>query len=220
MAKLRGATYAEEVSNTHPIHRAASLDLRGHIYLAGGEHHRAALCFEKSLQDAKSAGSPLWVARAMRHIAHARMWFDPDGVMAIFPEAVELNEALGETVGVAQCEMAKAMAHSWMGDMVKAERFLDLSQSHEVDPVAIGHPWMVETCCVRLAATMLVRSPRQCAYWRVVQGALHDLIFGTQSPHCGLTVMIWQTLMRSSGMTRLIPHGCDGLGPLLICGEQ
>ena len=138
-------TYAEEVSNTHPIHRAASLDLRGHIYLAGGEHHRAALCFEKSLQDAKSAGSPLWVARAMRHIAHARMWFDPDGVMAIFPEAVELNEALGETVGVAQCEMAKAMAHSWMGDMVKAERFLDLSQSHEVDPVAIGHPWMVET---------------------------------------------------------------------------
>jgi len=137
--------YADEIPVSHPIHRSASLDLHGHIYLQGGEHARAAALFEESLQNAKAASLPLWVARSMRHVAHARMWFDPEGVLSMVTEAKELNQALGERIGVAQCEMASALAHAWLGDVTEAERLLALAGGHGADPLAIGHPWMVET---------------------------------------------------------------------------
>jgi tetratricopeptide (TPR) repeat protein len=164
-------TYAGAVMVSHPIHGAASLDLRGHIYLAGGEHSRAAACFEESLMKGKIAGSPLWIARAMRHVAHAKMWFDPEAVLSIISEATELNESLGEIVGVAQCEMAKAMAYAWIGDLDKAEKFLSLSQGHQVDPISIGHPWLVETLLRKAQGD---DAGAAAAALRVLSGTLKD----------------------------------------------
>lgn len=126
------------------VHGAAAHDLLGHIYLQGAEHAKAAEFFESAHSDSVKAGSPVWAARALRHVAGARMWFDPDGALKILPEARDMNEALGEQVGVAQCRLASALSWAWKGDLEKCEADLKWCKEVDLDKQAMGQPWMIE----------------------------------------------------------------------------
>jgi len=186
--RLKSALQKVSTSTSHPLIQASRLDLLGHIYIQGGEHEKGAAHFEDALVEAKQSGSPLWSARALRHVAHARMWYDPDGTLAILPEATEINSALNETTGIAQIEMAEALAWAWKGDWTRSETMLQACKSHHLDPVAIGHPGMIEILIalgqgdedrVRLVADQALRDPRA----RMV---------GDRRPHVWLAVIaLW-----------------------------
>jgi hypothetical protein len=66
----------------------------------------------------------LWVARALRHSALALMWIDPAAARDLLPEARELNAALGDTVGLAQCDLAGSVVAAGEGDFARAKRLL------------------------------------------------------------------------------------------------
>ncbi len=126
------------------VHRAAGYDLLGHIYLQGGEAAKAADFFGKAHSEATRARAPVWVARSLRHVAMARMWFDPDGALKVLPEAKDINEALGEQVGMAQCRLASALSWAWKGDLEHAVAELTWCEHADLDMQAIGQPWMIE----------------------------------------------------------------------------
>jgi tetratricopeptide (TPR) repeat protein len=128
----------------HPLQVAFRLDLLGHIHIQGGEHEKGAHYFEQALSAARESGSPLWVARALRHVAHARMWFDPEGTLDLMQEATEINLSLNEYTGLAQLEQATALAYAWRQDWAAAEEALAACNARSLDPVSVGHPTMVE----------------------------------------------------------------------------
>ncbi|MGH4012448.1 MAG: hypothetical protein ACRDSL_00610 [Pseudonocardiaceae bacterium] len=43
------------------------------------------------------------------------MWLDPGRSLAVLPEARDLNAALGDAIGLAQCDMAAALVHAHGG---------------------------------------------------------------------------------------------------------
>ena len=55
-----------------------------------------------------------------------------------------MNEALGESVGLAQCRMAAALAWAWRGDFERADDDLQWCERSDLDKQAMGQPWMVE----------------------------------------------------------------------------
>lgn len=142
--RLGAALAAVPIDDAPWVHRAAAHDLLGHIHLQGAEFLKAAEFFEQARHDAVKAGSPVWTARALRHVAAARMWFDPDGALQVLPEAHDMNEALGESVGLAQCRMAAALAWAWRGDFERADDDLQWCERSDLDKQAMGQPWMVE----------------------------------------------------------------------------
>ncbi|GII86583.1 hypothetical protein Ssi03_45730 [Sphaerisporangium siamense] len=99
-------------------------DLLGHVHLHNARFPEAAELFTEVLAQARQADAPLWAARAARHLALASMWFAPDRTLQIVPEARELNQSLGEVVGLAQCDMAASMAHAMRGEWDSAEYLL------------------------------------------------------------------------------------------------
>ncbi|OIJ66089.1 tetratricopeptide repeat protein [Streptomyces mangrovisoli] len=122
----------------------ARCDLLGHIHLQGGDHPAAAEWFTRALDEARRLGAPVWVARGMRHQAIAYAWYDADRALALLPEAREMNESLDERIGVAQCDLAAAVAWAWKGDWLRAGTSLRACWSHGINPVAIGHTGMIE----------------------------------------------------------------------------
>jgi tetratricopeptide (TPR) repeat protein len=182
--RLKTALLSASDNMRHPLQRASVLDLLGHIHLQGGDHSKAANLFEEALDHAKQSGSPLWVARALRHVAHARMWFDPDRVLEQISEATEVNDGLGEEIGVAQCQMASALAWAWKRDWEKCEDSLAACKAHSLDPLSIGHPGMIETL-IALGQGDMERATRVSSH------ALNDLrakFTQSRRPHVWLAV--------------------------------
>lgn len=99
-------------------------DLLGHVYLHGGDFVRSAEHFRRTLDHARRAGAPLWGARAARHLALATMWFDPAAAAAALPGARELNQGLGDLIGLAQCDLAAAVWAVAQGDVAAADALL------------------------------------------------------------------------------------------------
>jgi tetratricopeptide (TPR) repeat protein len=142
--KLATALAAVPHPTGHPLRRAATYDLLGHVHLQGGEHRKAADFFQHGHDAAIESGSPVWLARALRHLAMAKMWYDADATLAILPDARDYNEALGERIGLAQCELSEALAWAWKGELARAQDLLNTCENYDLDMQAIGQPWMVQ----------------------------------------------------------------------------
>ncbi|WP_301174596.1 hypothetical protein [Actinomadura geliboluensis] len=118
-------------------------DLLGHTYLQNAHFAEAARFFEATLEAAREANAPLWEARALRHLLLALMWYDADRTLSLLRRARELNSSAGESIGLAQCDMAEAMAQALRGERRKAaelleaaaRRFGELGASRELLPV-------------------------------------------------------------------------------------
>ncbi|WP_242909669.1 hypothetical protein [Actinomadura terrae] len=118
-------------------------DVLGHTYLQNARFAEAAGYFESTLEAAREANAPLWEARALRHLLLALMWYDPDRTLALLGRARDLNGSAGEAIGLAQCDMAEAMARALRGERhaaselldAAARRFGELGASRELLPV-------------------------------------------------------------------------------------
>ncbi|OLT11434.1 hypothetical protein BJF79_24205 [Actinomadura sp. CNU-125] len=118
-------------------------DLLGHTYLQNARFAEAAGFFEVTLEAAREADAPLWEARALRHLLLALMWYDADRTLSLLGRARELNASAGESIGLAQCDMAEAMARALRGERraaaglldAAARRFGELGASRELLPV-------------------------------------------------------------------------------------
>jgi tetratricopeptide (TPR) repeat protein len=131
------------VSGDRPLDHVRNRDLLGHVYLHGGEFERAASFYAGALADARGAAAPLWIARAARHVTLANMWFRPEQALRLLPEAYELNLALGEQIGVAQCELARGLSLAMLGKWKEAERWVAAARDRTDDYGAVGHPFAV-----------------------------------------------------------------------------
>lgn len=107
------------------LDRIRVADMLGHTYIHNARFADAARLFETTLEAAQAAGTPLWEARALRHLALALMWYDPDRTLALVPRARDLNSTVGELIGVAQCDLAASMAHALRGEHTQAADLLD-----------------------------------------------------------------------------------------------
>ncbi|GGV07046.1 hypothetical protein GCM10010182_27480 [Actinomadura cremea] len=107
--------------------RVRTADMLGHANLQNGRFEEAARLFETTSREARRANAPLWEARAQRHRLLALMWYDPDRTFALLPRARELNTSVGELIGVAQCDMAEALALAMTGERGRAARLLDVT---------------------------------------------------------------------------------------------
>ncbi|MDL4818169.1 phosphotransferase [Actinomadura opuntiae] len=107
------------------LDRIRVADMLGHTYIHNARFADAVRLFETTLEAAQGAGTPLWEARALRHLALALMWYDPDRTLALVPRARDLNSAVGELIGVAQCDLAASMAHALRGEHGQAADLLD-----------------------------------------------------------------------------------------------
>jgi hypothetical protein len=107
-----------------PIEQIRGSNMLGHVQLHNGRFNHAAELFTSALERARRVNAPLWQARASRHLALACMWLDPDRTLRVVPEARELNQSLGELVGLAQCDMAAATAHALRREFEQANTLL------------------------------------------------------------------------------------------------
>ncbi|GAA4242420.1 hypothetical protein GCM10022254_75370 [Actinomadura meridiana] len=118
-------------------------DLLGHTHLQNARFAEAAAFFESTLAAAREASAPLWEARALRHLLLALMWYDPERTLSLLGRARELNRSAGEPIGLAQCDMAEAMARALRGEgrtavgllETAARRFGELGAARELLPV-------------------------------------------------------------------------------------
>ncbi|MGH8902824.1 MAG: tetratricopeptide repeat protein [Egibacteraceae bacterium] len=160
-------------------------DTLGHLQMHNGRFEQAAELFTTTLEYARQAGAPLWVARATRHLALACMWFDPDRAFEVIPEARELNSSLGDGIGIAQCDMAAALSHAFCGEWADAERRLAEARSGfeavgatfemlPVDPVEAllhlgqGHIKEARSVARRLATATKTRRPLGPPVWSAI----------------------------------------------------
>ncbi|MFG2091597.1 hypothetical protein [Spirillospora sp. NPDC048824] len=117
------ARLLEGVSQTGPDQVRAA-DLLGHTHLQNAQFAEAAQYFESTLEAARAANAPLWEARALRHLLLALMWYDPDRTLSLLGRARDLNRSAGEPIGLAQCDMAEAMARALRGERQAASELL------------------------------------------------------------------------------------------------
>ena len=99
-------------------------DAMGHLELHNGRFGHASDHFARALENARAVRAPLWIARGTRHLALTRMWLDPTGAERLVLEARELNTVLGDTVGIAQCDLADALVHAHHRNWQQAEMLL------------------------------------------------------------------------------------------------
>lgn len=112
-------------------------DMLGHVHLHNARFEEAARLFHRALLLSEQAGAPLWAARAARHLAQALMWDDPDRTLDLLPQARELNQAVGELNGLAQCDLAASMAWALRGEHDRAAELLGAARRslEELDAV-------------------------------------------------------------------------------------
>ena len=145
---LRRSDYREvldlmDKASNASLDRIRVADMLGHTYLHNARFAEAAALFESSLDEARTTNAPLWEARALRHLTLALMWYDPDRALRLVPRARDLNSAVGELIGLAQCDVAASMAHAFKGDHHQAaqllgeatRRFTELGATRELLPV-------------------------------------------------------------------------------------
>ena len=99
-------------------------DLLGHLHLYHAQFARAAASYSAALEHARQAEVPLYIGRALRHLALAWMWLDPSRALAVLPEARERNQSIDGGVGLAHCEMAMALVCAHRNAWTDAERHL------------------------------------------------------------------------------------------------
>jgi hypothetical protein len=125
-------------------------DMLGHVQLHNARFEQSAALFQAAWEESEQSHAPLWAARAARHLAQACMWFDPNRTLQLIPRARELNQSVGELNGVAQCDMAAAMAYALCGEWESAapllaearRRFEELGATREllpIDPIEVLH---------------------------------------------------------------------------------
>lgn len=131
-----------------PLARARNQDLLGHVLLHSGQFTRSAELFEAMLDHARQVGAPLWAARAARHIALAAMWTNPARVRALLPEARELNEALGDLIGSAQCDLAACLAAVAEGELDRAGQLLESATRRTDESGVVGQLLPVDAVAV------------------------------------------------------------------------
>jgi Phosphotransferase enzyme family len=147
---LRRSNYREvarlmEQASSASLDQVRVADMLGHTYLHNARFAEAAALFESTLDQARAANAPLWEARAIRHLAQALMWFDPDRTLQLVPYARDLNASAGELIGVAQCDLAASLAHALRGEHQRAAelldaarcRFAELGATRELLPVEV-----------------------------------------------------------------------------------
>ncbi|MYQ48556.1 hypothetical protein GTW40_26550 [Streptomyces sp. SID4985] len=111
------------------IAQSGSADALGHLELHNARFQRATEHFGRALQHAREARSTLWTARATRHLALTHMWLEPDTAADFLTEARDLNSRLGDTIGLAQCDVADALVHAHRGRWDRAEQLLDRARA-------------------------------------------------------------------------------------------
>ncbi|MFY1691977.1 hypothetical protein [Plantactinospora sp. WMMB782] len=152
-----------------PLEDARTWDLLGHVYQHGGDFARSADFFRRALDQARATGAPLWGARAARHLALATMWTDPKLAVSMLPEARDLNQSLGDLIGLAQCDLAAAVGAAAEGDhdevdelLARAHRLteesgvvgqlLPVGAITVLTPLATDRPELARTAALALAA--------------------------------------------------------------------
>ncbi|MGW2308324.1 phosphotransferase [Actinomadura luteofluorescens] len=132
--------------------KVRTADMLGHTYLQNARFDEAAGLFESTLEEARKANAPLWEARAVRHLLLALMWYDPRRTLSLIPQARDLNTSVGELIGVAQCDMAEAMARALGGERERADELLRAA-SRRLDELGATRELLpVETLRVLLLA--------------------------------------------------------------------
>ncbi|WP_285697371.1 phosphotransferase [Actinomadura sp. NBRC 104412] len=162
-------------------------DMLGHTYIHNARFEDAAALFRRTLDEARAASAPLWEARAMRHLALALMWYAPERTLDLTPAARELNDAVGELIGVAQCDLAASMAHALQGEHDRAaelleeaaRRYEELGATAELTPAeairvlqyaAAGRGEEASAIAQRLAEATRHGEPECLPVWVVVTG--------------------------------------------------
>ncbi|WP_395107962.1 phosphotransferase [Actinomadura sp. SCN-SB] len=113
-------------------------DMLGHSNLHNARFEEAAAMFRLAFDHARRVHAPLWEARAIRGLALALMWFDPARTLRILPQARELNQTVGELIGIAHCDLAESMACALLGEMASADELLDAAVRRYDELGAVG----------------------------------------------------------------------------------
>jgi hypothetical protein len=113
-------------------------DMLAILQMHNARFEQAAELFAANLERARQADAPLWVARSARHLAMTYMWFDPSRALALIPEAREINQSLGDSIGINQCDTAAALAHGLRGEWLDTERLLVQARTRRE---ALGAPF-------------------------------------------------------------------------------
>ena len=132
-SRLGEALRYVERNASSEMDRTRITDFTGHVYLQGGDFERAAELFGKALAYAQAAGAPLWAAGAIRHRALAMMWIDPAAARQVLPQARELNAAMADTIGLAQCDLAASVVAAGLGEFDEARRLLVQSRQRMLE---------------------------------------------------------------------------------------
>jgi hypothetical protein len=130
--------YAERTT-VSALDQTRTTDLLGHVYLQGGDFARAADLFGAAREHAQMAGAPLWMAGALRHLTLALMWLEPEAARQVLPQARELNSAMADSIGLAQCDLAAGLLAAGTGDIVEARRLLNRSRQTALE-MGTGEP--------------------------------------------------------------------------------
>ncbi|MGI8333682.1 tetratricopeptide repeat protein [Actinomadura scrupuli] len=201
-------------ASTASLDQVRVADMLGHSYLHNARFAEAAALFESTLDQARAANAPLWEARAIRHLALALMWYDPDRTLQLIPYARDLNASVGELVGVAQCDMAASLSHALRGEHPQAaelldaarRRFTELGATRELLPIevievlqatATGDRDKAVSIAERLAQAAAAGRPECLPIWVPVTTLLAGL-------------GIWLTSGTLAGWTRQMPPSSDG----------
>jgi len=107
------------------VEQVRATNMLGRVRLYNADFEQASELFDEALKNAHQINAPLWAARASRHLVLACAWFDPCRALGLIPRARELNDALGEMVGLAQCDTAGALAHALRGEWDCVDDLLD-----------------------------------------------------------------------------------------------
>ncbi|WP_030042315.1 tetratricopeptide repeat protein [Streptomyces resistomycificus] len=107
------------------VEQMRATNMLGRVELYNARFEQAADLFEAALAQAREVDAPLWAARTSRSLALACVWFDPGRALALLLQARELNNTLGEMVGLAQCHTAAALAHALRGEWQEVDSDLD-----------------------------------------------------------------------------------------------
>ncbi|MDT5030356.1 MAG: hypothetical protein QOC94_527, partial [Actinoplanes sp.] len=121
------------------LDQTRTTDLLGHVYLQGGDFARAADLFGAAREHAQMAGAPLWMAGALRHLTLALMGLEPEAARQVLPQARELNSAMADSIGLAQCDLAAGLLAAGTGDIAEARRLLNKSRQTALE-MGTGEP--------------------------------------------------------------------------------
>jgi len=173
--------------DAHGMDALRIADLLGQVALHNGAFREAADHFTRAHRLAEHLEAPLFVARALRHLALATSWLDPAGALAAVARAWEANQFVDTEMGLVQCDMASAVAYTLSGRLDQADdhiraarvRFDRIGALFELMPlepaeviVHLGHGRADEAMAVgeRFAEAEISGAPLAPPVWLAVIG--------------------------------------------------